>query len=179
MTKPIVILDRDGVVNQDSVDYIKSPEEWVAIPGSLEAIARLHQNQFRVFIATNQSGIGRGIYSEESLKQIHQKMLQQVIVAGGNIEGVMYCPHHPDDNCPCRKPKPGLLEQISIYGDIRHRPFVGDSLTDIEAALAAGCEPVLVLTGSGTQTARTIAPTIQRYPDLLAFADHLIATRPD
>lgn len=179
MTKPIVILDRDGVINQDSVDYIKSPEEWVAIPGSLEAIALLHQNQFRVFVATNQAGIGRGIYSEETLKQIHQKMCHQVEAVGGNIEGIVYCPHHPDDNCLCRKPKPGMLQQIAGYGDIRHRPFVGDSPTDIEAALAANCNPILVLTGTGRQTARSIPPTVEQYPDLLAFTEHLIATRLD
>ena len=179
MTNPIVILDRDGVINQDSVDYIKSPQEWVAIPGSLKAIALLHQNQFRVFIATNQSGIARGIYSEETLTQIHQKMCRQVEEAGGDIEGIMYCPHHPDDNCLCRKPKPGMLEQIAGYGDIRDRPFVGDSPTDIEAALAANCKPVLVLTGSGSQTACSLAPTIERYPDLLSFAEHLVATRLD
>lgn len=179
MTNPIVILDRDGVVNQDSVDYIKSPEEWVAIPGSLKAIALLHRNQFRVFIATNQSGIGRGIYSDESVTQIHQKMLHQVKAAGGDIEAIMYCPHHPRDNCPCRKPKAGMLQKISDYGDIHHRPFVGDSLTDIEAAQAADCEPVLVLTGSGEQTVQKIAPSIARYPDLLAFAERTVATRPD
>lgn len=179
MTKPIVILDRDGVINQNSVDYIKSPEEWVAIPGSLHAIALLHQNQFRVFIATNQSGIARGLYSEDTLRQIHQKMRHQVEAAGGDIEGIMYCPHHPDDNCLCRKPKPGLLEQIAGYGDIRHRPFVGDSATDIEAALTANCNPVLVLTGTGKQTARRVDPTIEQYPDLLAFAEHLVATRLD
>lgn len=179
MIKPIVILDRDGVINRDSVDYIKSPEEWVAIPGSLKAIALLHQKQFRVFIATNQSGIARGLYNEESLTQIHQKMCHQVRAAGGDIEGIMYCPHHPDDNCLCRKPKPGMLEQIAGYGNICHRPFVGDSLTDIEAALEANCEPILVLTGNGRQTACNIAPTIERYPDLLAFAEHLVAKRLD
>ena len=179
MTRPIVILDRDGVINQDSENYIKSPEEWVAIPGSLKAIALLHQNQFRVFIATNQSGIARGLYSEQTLMQIHEKMSYQIKAAGGDIEGIMYCPHHPDDNCLCRKPKPGMLEKIAGYGDIRDRPFVGDSPTDIEAARSANCKPILVLTGSGSQTALSVAPTVERYPDLLAFAEHLVATRLD
>lgn len=151
----MVILDRDGVINVDSEDYIKSPEEWHPIPGSLEAIALLNQHGFTVTIATNQSGLARGYYSEEMLQKIHQKMHDALHHLGGKIEGIFYCPHGPNDDCLCRKPKPGLLQQIaSTYGlaTLENVPFVGDSMRDIEAAIAANAKPVLVHTGNGQKT---------------------------
>jgi D-glycero-D-manno-heptose 1,7-bisphosphate phosphatase len=177
----IVILDRDGVINHESSDYIKSPDEWTPIPGSLDAIALLHQHKYRVFVATNQSGIARGLYSEATLTAIHQKMQQRVVDAGGRIDGIVYCQHHPNENCSCRKPKPGLLRQVErLSGEsIAGCPFVGDSLRDIEAAQAGGCEPVLVLTGNGKQTKRQISSSVLTFADLSKFADYAVTTHPD
>ncbi|MDA0789383.1 MAG: D-glycero-beta-D-manno-heptose 1,7-bisphosphate 7-phosphatase [Proteobacteria bacterium] len=172
---PVVILDRDGVINFDSPDYIKSPEEWVPIPGSIEAIALLTRAGYQVFIATNQAGVGRGKFSEEALSRIHRKMQSSITAAGGQLAGILYCPHHPDDDCDCRKPKPGLLVEIGRTAGIRldGLPFVGDSLTDLQAARAAGCEPVLVLTGKGTDTRRH-EPQVQAYADLLEYVKYLL-----
>lgn len=173
----IVILDRDGVINQDSTHYIKHPDEWHPIPGSLEAIALLHQNGYRIYIATNQAGIARGEFTESQLKAIHEKMSSRVIQAGGELSGIVYCPHHPDDNCKCRKPAPGMLHQIAEESgvDITGVPYVGDSLKDIRAAEAAGCKPVLVLTGSGLET-RKLRPRLEHvFDDLLAFAKQEIS----
>lgn len=180
MTNNIVILDRDGVINHDAVDYVKSPDEWSPIPGSLEAIALLNQHEYRVFVATNQSGVARGLYSEETLSDIHDKMQRLVVDAGGRIEGIVYCPHHPDENCACRKPKPGLLHQVeTICGhSVKGQPFVGDSLRDIQAAQAGGCKPVLVLTGNGEQTRNQVPSSILTYKDLHAFA-RALTTHPD
>ena len=176
MSDRLIILDRDGVVNFDSPDYIKSPDEWVPIPGSLEAIARLHRHGFRIYVATNQAGIARGILTEADLDAIHEKMLSAVKSAGGHISGIQYCPHHPDEHCPCRKPAPGMLFQIQRTAgvSIKGRPYVGDSLADIRAAEAAGCEPVLVLTGNGEDTARLQHHASAVFDDLHAFADHMI-----
>ena len=152
MIKPIIALDRDGVINIDSPDYIKSPDEWHAIEGSLSAIARLHQAGFRIFVLTNQSGIGRGFYTEATLAAIHTKMQQALKAYGGQIEQIFYCPHHPDDECDCRKPKAGLFYQLMQHahcqgGDIM---MVGDSLRDLQAAKAAGVhQTALVKTGNG------------------------------
>ena len=168
----IVILDRDGVINQDSTHYIKHPDEWQPIPGSLEAIALLHQNGYRIYIATNQAGIARGQLTESSLNAIHEKMLAQVTEAGGKLSGIHYCPHHPNDNCKCRKPAPGMLLEIADAAgiDITGMPYVGDSLKDIRAAEAAGCKPVLVLTGNGAETSK-LRPNLEHiFENLLAFA---------
>ncbi len=150
----LIILDRDGVINHDSASYIKSPAEWKPIPGSLEAIALLNQAGYRVLVATNQSGIGRGLFDMATLNAIHDKMHRALGLAGGRIDGIFYCPHAQDAGCACRKPKPGLLEEIGRrFGvSLDGVPFIGDSLRDIEAALAVGAQPVLVLTGKGKKT---------------------------
>lgn len=167
MTK-LIILDRDGVINQDSPHYIKSPDEWIPIPGSIEAIKNLHQAGFNISVATNQSGIARGYYTLETLNCIHQKMMELVISQGGQIDAIYYCPHGPDDNCFCRKPKPGLLEKILERFQI-NPPFsnviaIGDSLRDIETAKAIGVTPWLVLTGNGEATLKKASPIIQDVP---------------
>jgi D-glycero-D-manno-heptose 1,7-bisphosphate phosphatase len=152
--KKLIILDRDGVINYDSDDYIKSSAEWIPIPGSLAAIARLTQAGYLIAIASNQSGIARGLYTETTLTQIHQKMLDAIAAAGGRISGVFHCPHQPADQCDCRKPKPGLLQRIARTFDVALTdvPFIGDKQSDIEAAENAGCQPILVRTGYGEQT---------------------------
>ncbi len=151
----LIILDRDGVINKDSDYYIKSPAEWLPIKGSLAAIARLKKAGHQVVVATNQSGVGRGLYTEEMLAAIHKKMTNDLAVAGGNIDGIYYCPHTPDDNCECRKPKAGLLEKIAddFQLDLTKAILIGDSLRDIQAAQAVGCPAVLVRTGKGQAVA--------------------------
>lgn len=177
----IVILDRDGVINEDSVDYIKNPDEWIPIDGSLEAIALLHHNGYRVYIATNQAGIARGKLTESQLLDIHEKLQQQVSSAGGKVSGIHYCPHHPDDNCPYRKPSPGMLNKIGSESGVEFADrdvdvaFVGDSLKDLQAAEAAGCRPVLVLTGNGRTTSEEAPHLTHVFSNLLAFARNEIA----
>jgi D-glycero-D-manno-heptose 1,7-bisphosphate phosphatase len=153
-----VILDRDGVINQDSDAYIKTPDEWIAIPGSLEAIARLTQAGYRVVVATNQSGLARGLFTQATLDAIHLKMESAIQHHGGELAGIYYCPHGPDDGCSCRKPKPGLLQQIAqeLGIDPKQTVLVGDSLRDLQAAAAVGIKPILVLTGKGRKTLEQI-----------------------
>lgn len=153
----LIILDRDGVINFESHEYVKSPDEWIPIPGSLEAIARLTQAGHHVVVATNQSGVGRGHYSLDTMHRIHDKMHDLLAELGGKIEEVYYCPHHPDDGCDCRKPEPGMLLEIkNKYPDeFGAAIFVGDSLRDIQAAQTAGCLAALVKTGNGEQTIKT------------------------
>jgi len=148
---PFIILDRDGVINYDSDDYIKSPAEWRPIPGSLEAIAHLNRAGFRVLIATNQSGVARGFYDLETLSAIHEKLLQQLTAVGGYVEEIFYCPHHPTDGCVCRKPQPGLIEQMQKKYAIHLAStyLIGDSITDVQVAKQTGCQPILVLSGKG------------------------------
>jgi D-glycero-D-manno-heptose 1,7-bisphosphate phosphatase len=150
----LIILDRDGVINYDSDQFIKSPEEWKPIPGSAEAIARLNQAGYRVVVATNQSGIARGLFDMPTLNAIHDKMHKTVALAGGKIEAVFYCPHGPEADCHCRKPRHGMLEDIaSRYNtDLAGVPAVGDSLRDLEAAVKMGALPILVRTGKGEKT---------------------------
>ncbi len=150
----LVILDRDGVINADSDQYIKSPEEWKPIPGSLEAIARLTQAGFRVVVATNQSGLGRGLFDMATLNAMHDKMHKAVNQLGGRIDAIFFCAHAQDAGCACRKPKPGMLLEIAARFDLALAgvPVVGDSLRDLQAASAAGARPVLVLTGKGERT---------------------------
>lgn len=150
----IVILDRDGVINYDSAHYIKSPDEWRPLPGSLEAIARLTQAGYRVVVATNQAGVGRGLLDMATLNAIHDKLHRAVAAAGGRIDALFFCPHTAEADCACRKPKPGMLLEIAArYNtDLKDVPAVGDSLRDLEAAAAAGARPILVLTGKGEQT---------------------------
>lgn len=170
-----IILDRDGVINHDSDLYIKSPDEWLPIEGSLEAIARLHQAGIKVVVATNQSGIARGLYDEATLAAIHKKMNRLITEAGGQLAGVFYCPHGPDDNCDCRKPLPGLIHQIikTFSVDPTNVPFIGDSVRDLEAAEAAGCQPVLVKSGKGERSLASgkVNPQIPIFDDLASFVD--------
>ena len=155
----LVILDRDGVINQDRDQFIKTPDEWKPIPGSLEAIARLNQAGYRVVVATNQSGVGRGLMDMVTLSAIHDKMHKALAQFGGRIDAVFYCPHAQDANCSCRKPKPGLLEDIGRRFNVglADVPCIGDSLRDLQAAAQVGALPILVLTGKGQQTAATAA----------------------
>ncbi|HEX6633549.1 MAG TPA: D-glycero-beta-D-manno-heptose 1,7-bisphosphate 7-phosphatase [Usitatibacter sp.] len=150
----LAILDRDGVINYDSDLYIKSPAEWRAIPGAIEAIARLNQGGYRVAVATNQSGIGRGLFDMATLNAINDKMMEMVFRHGGRIDALFFCPHTPDDDCSCRKPRTGMLEEIAarFHAELKGVPCVGDSLKDMQAADAVGAQPILVLTGKGRQT---------------------------
>lgn len=150
----LIILDRDGVINHDSDDYIKSPDEWLPIAGSIDAIARLNHAGYTIAVATNQSGLGRGYFDISTLNAMHEKMHLLVNQAGGHIDGVFFCPHLPADQCNCRKPLPGLLFQISrrFSTSLENVPFIGDSTSDIEAARLAGAKPVLVRTGKGAKT---------------------------
>jgi D-glycero-D-manno-heptose 1,7-bisphosphate phosphatase len=174
----LVILDRDGVINYDSPEYIKSPQEWHPITGSLEAIANLHQHGFVICVATNQAGIGRGLYSLQDLEQIHGKMLQAVTDSGGKITAVFHCPHIPDDDCQCRKPRPGLIRQIAhhLHTAVEGAPLVGDKLTDIEAGIAAGCKPILVQSGGAELTLDQLPHSdIPVYQNLAGAAAAIIA----
>lgn len=176
--KSFVILDRDGVINEDSPDYIKTPDEWIPIAGSLDAIATMTSAGVDVFVATNQAGIARGKLTADSLSAIHQKMQDAVVKAGGELKGICHCPHHPNDNCDCRKPKPGMLRNLAeTHGlELSAGYYVGDSLKDLRAAEAAGCTGVLVLTGNGRETLR-LRPNHQPVHDsLLQFAQWLIRT---
>ena len=152
----LAILDRDGVINFDSDAYIRRPEEWKAIPGSLEAIALLTQAGYHVAVATNQAGVGRGLFEMATLNAIHDKMHRAVGLAGGRIDAVFYCPHAQEADCSCRKPKPGLFEEIGrrFGANLAGVPSVGDSLRDLQAAAAVGAQPILVLTGKGAKTRR-------------------------
>ncbi len=152
--RKLVILDRDGVINVDSDAFIKSPDEWVAIPSSLEAIARLNQAGYRVAIASNQSGIGRGLFDMAALNAMHQKMNRAAAAVGGRIDAVFFCPHTAEDQCECRKPRPGLLQQIIDRFEIdpKDTPVVGDSLRDLQAGATLGFPAHLVLTGKGEKT---------------------------
>jgi D-glycero-D-manno-heptose 1,7-bisphosphate phosphatase len=154
----IVILDRDGVINEDSDDYVKSPAEWRPIAGSLEAIASLHRAGFQVVVVSNQSGLARGLFDAAALDAIHDEMRRQVEASGGRLEGVFFCPHAPDAGCGCRKPEPGLLEQAerSLGVSLRGCPLVGDKESDLELARRTGCEPFLVRTGKGAATERVV-----------------------
>jgi D-glycero-D-manno-heptose 1,7-bisphosphate phosphatase len=180
----LVILDRDGTINADRDDYVKSPEEWEALPGALQAIARLNQSGWHVVIATNQSGLGRGLFDMQALNTMHQKLMQALATHGGRIDAIFFCPHVPDDNCTCRKPLPGLIEQIlQRYGvPPQQVPVVGDSLRDMQAGAALGCPTHLVRTGKTAdldpQHLRLLldeVPGTQVHADLAAFVDHLLA----
>ncbi len=175
----LIILDRDGVINFDSAQFIKSPEEWKPIPGSLDAIARLTQWGYRVVVATNQSGIGRGLFDMDTLNAINDKMMRAVAQVGGRIEAIFFCPHAADSTCDCRKPKPGMMREIAsrYNADLTGVPSVGDSLRDLEAAVAVGGQPILVLTGKGEKTRsdpRLPAHTLV-FPNLAAVVSDLTA----
>ncbi len=174
----LIILDRDGVINRDSDAFIKSPDEWIPIEGSLEAIARLNQAGYRVVVATNQSGIARGLFDIVTLNAIHQKMHKEAQRVGADIAAVFFCPHAADDNCDCRKPKPGMLHDIAARFEISLKgvPVVGDSLRDLQSGFVTGCVPHLVLTGKGTKTRDKggLPPGTTVYPNLAAMVDQFL-----
>ena len=175
----LVILDRDGVINVDSVNFIKSPNEWIAIPGSLEAIALLNQSGFRVAVATNQSGIARGLFDMATLNAINDKMHRALAQLGGRIDAMFYCPHAADDNCTCRKPKTGMIDDISrrFSVDLREVFAVGDSLRDLQAFHDAGCKPMLVRSGKGEETLANgnLPKDTLIFADLCEAVQHIIA----
>lgn len=174
----LVVLDRDGVINRESAEFIKTADEWLPLPGSLEAIAALSRAGFTVVVATNQSGVGRGLISQTALEQIHHRMVQGIEQAGGQLAGIFFCPHRPEDHCSCRKPKPGLLQQIEAqFGcSLKGRPVIGDSARDLQAAEAIGARAMLVRTGNGIETERNIRSDsgVEVFDDLAAVARSLL-----
>lgn len=176
----LIILDRDGVINHDSAEYIKSLEEWVPIPGSLDAMARLYHGGFRIVIASNQSGLGRGLFSIDHLNAIHRKLARELGAQGAQLEAIFFCPHAPSANCACRKPLPGLLNEIAdrLQVNLVGVPCVGDSWRDMESALAVGASPILVRTGNGLNTLIDHADElvdISIFNDLAAATDYILA----
>ena len=174
----LIILDRDGVINYGSTQFIKHPKEWRPLPGSLEAIARLVQADYRVVVATNQSGIGRGLFDMLTLNAIHNKMHKAVVQAAGRIDSIFYCPHAAEANCSCRKPKTGMLETIALRYNVNLKgvPVIGDALRDLESAAEMGAQPILVLTGKGTKTQAkgSLPEGTLIYRDLAAVVTSLI-----
>ena len=174
----LVILDRDGVINQDSDAYIKSPEEWLPIPGSLEAIARLNRADYRVVVATNQSGLARGLFDLDTFNRIHEKMHRALAEVGGSIDAIFFCPHGPTDACDCRKPQAGLFREIArrMGLSLNAVPAIGDSLRDLQAARAVGAQPILVRTGKGllTQAKLDGESGVPVYDDLSAAVDAVL-----
>ena len=180
MAGRLVILDRDGVINHDSPEFIKAPAEWRPIEGSIEAIGRLSAAGFAVAVASNQSGVARKLLDRPTLEAIHDKLREAVRDVGGDLGRIVFCPHHPDDGCDCRKPKPGLLQRLGrSYGvSLINVPVIGDSLRDIDAALAVGARPLLVLTGNGSATREELEKqgrAVETCKDLADAADRLIA----
>ncbi|HEX7382335.1 MAG TPA: D-glycero-beta-D-manno-heptose 1,7-bisphosphate 7-phosphatase [Nevskiaceae bacterium] len=177
----LVILDRDGVINEDSPDYIKSPQEWHPIPGSLEAIARLHRAGFHVFVATNQSGIGRGLFGYEEMFAIHERMQAALAEFGARVDAVEFAPDHPDAATPLRKPAPGMLQDIArrLQTSLVDVPVVGDSVRDIVAARAVGARPILVLTGNGNRARQQPGMAgVETYDDLARFVSAYLEAAP-
>lgn len=177
----MIILDRDGVINFDSDRFIKSPDEWQPIPGSLEAVARLNQNGYRVVVASNQSGVGRGLFDMAMLNAIHAKMHKALAPYGGRIDAVFYCPHAAESQCNCRKPRPGLFQQIAdrFHVDLSDVPAIGDSLRDLQAAAEMGCLPMLVETGKGRKTlsAGGLPEGTRIFSNLAEAADAILGRR--
>jgi len=182
-TKParLIVLDRDGVINRESRDFIRSPAEWVPLPGSIQAIADLTAAGFAVVVATNQSGVGRGLFTAEVLAAIHARMTEAIEVAGGRLAGIFSCPHRPEDGCECRKPRPGLMRQVEAQFGIplRGRPVIGDSYRDLEAAWKVGARAILVRTGNGAATEGRLdaGSAVEVFPDLAAAAAALITEK--
>lgn len=164
MARPAIFLDRDGVINANRSDYVKTWDEFQFLPGALEALRRLAQLGWLAIVVSNQSAIGRGLVAQETVEQIHRQMLEAVSRAGGIIHHVLYCPHHPADNCDCRKPRPGLLLRASkhLQVDLSRSILIGDALSDVEAARAAGCQPILVRTGRGLEQLSLAPAEVQR-----------------
>ncbi len=179
MAQRFVLLDRDGVINEDSTDFIKTPDEWLPIPGSLEAIALLNRRGYEVAVVTNQSGLARGLLNEAALHEIHGKMNRLLAEHGGRLCGIYYCPHGPGSACNCRKPKPGLLRQFAEEhsADLSETFVVGDSLRDLQAAEAVGAKPVLVLTGKGQTTyLNQINSNIPVFANLYDAVEFIVST---
>lgn len=173
----LVMIDRDGVINADSGDFIKSVAEWRPITGSLEAIAALHRAGWRVTVVTNQSGVGRGLLDEATLAAIHRHMRERVRAAGGDLAGIYYCPHRPEDACECRKPKPGMFRALEreLGVTVRGAPYIGDRISDVEAAEGVGARPILVRTGTGSATERLlVGRNVPVFDDLAAAARGLL-----
>jgi len=177
----LVILDRDGVINQDSANFIKNPNEWIPIPGSLESIALLNQSGYRVAIATNQSGVSRGLFDMATLNSIHEKMHRELASVGGRIDAVFYCPHSAEDNCECRKPKTGMIKEIAKRFSVELDKVyaVGDALRDLQAFANAGCRTILVRTGKGEETLAKggFPENIMICADLNEAVQHIIANQ--
>jgi len=177
----LVILDRDGVINQDSDAFIKSPDEWIPLTGSLEAIARLNHAGRTVAVASNQSGLARGLFDEDTLHAMHQKMHALLAAHGGRVDYLVYCPHGPNEESPCRKPLPGMYEEIAAhFGCSLHGvPVIGDSLRDLEAAVAVSAQPILVRTGKGERTlaAGGMPEATPVFTDLAAAVEALLDNR--
>ena len=178
----LIILDRDGVLNQDSDAYVKSVDEWIPLPGSAEAVGRLCDSGYTVAVATNQSGLARGYFSQADLDAMHDKMIKLAAAEGGEFAHIAFCPHNPDDHCDCRKPLPGLIHQIedALKVSAKGAWMIGDSIRDLEAGAAAGCKTALVRTGKGEKSEHklTAHPTLAEAPvfdDLSAFVDWLLA----
>ena len=175
----LVILDRDGVINQDSAEFVKSSDEWRPLPGSIEAIAALSKAGYTVAVASNQSGIARGLLDRQALRNMHRKLRRLVAARAGRIDRIVYCPHGPDEGCDCRKPNPGLFERLARRYDVTLDgvPAVGDSLRDLQAAAAAGATPILVRTGNGRRTERSLPKALTNiavFDDLAAAAAELV-----
>jgi D-glycero-D-manno-heptose 1,7-bisphosphate phosphatase len=174
----LIILDRDGVINEDSDDFIKTPAEWVAIPGSLEAIAALNRAGHQVVVATNQSGIARGLYTDNDLTAIHQKMIVALAEVGGYLDGIFYCPHHPDENCICRKPRSGMLMQIAeqFKINLQQALLIGDAERDITCARAVHCPAWLLRTGKGVRTlvSGSLLEDVPVFDDLSAAVSEIL-----
>ena len=179
----LVLLDRDGVINEEIDGYVRSADDWVPIEGSIDAIARLTQADYRIVVVTNQSGIARGLLTIEDLQAIHRKMHETVAGNGGKIDAVFICPHKPDDDCSCRKPRPGLLKSIMerLDTDLVGVPLVGDSLRDVQSAMVVGANPVLVRTGHGEHTLEQNLhlDKVQVFDDLAGFVDDLLGMGAD
>ena len=175
----LCILDRDGTINEDSDDYIKSADEWIPLPGALEAIARINHAGWHVVVASNQSGLGRGLFDVAALNAMHAKMHSMLAAVGGRIDAVFYCPHKDDDHCTCRKPKAGMLQEIArrFNRSLKGVPCVGDAIRDMQAGAEAGCELVLVKTGKGMKTlaAGNLPAGTRVFDDLAAVAAHYCA----
>jgi len=174
----LLLLDRDGVINEDSDDYVKSVDEWRPIPGSLEAIARLHAGGFTMAVVSNQSGLGLGLFDRATLDAMHAEMNRRVEAAGGRLAGVFFCPHAAFESCDCRKPRPGLLRQVeaALGVLVAGCPLVGDKASDLQLAQQAGCEPILVRTGYGRETeARADLAGVRVFDDLAGVAEALLA----
>jgi D-glycero-D-manno-heptose 1,7-bisphosphate phosphatase len=177
----LCILDRDGTINEDSDDYVKSPAEWQPLPGALDAIARINHAGWHVVVVTNQSGLGRGLFDVSALNAMHTKMHTMLATVGARVDAIFYCPHAPEDHCNCRKPAPGLYEQIAErYGmDLTGMPTVGDSVRDLVAGTTVGCAPHLVLTGKsaryrGRDLPEGLPHGTMAHDDLAAFAQYLV-----